>query len=185
MEFKLSNKRTLKIHQDTHGCNPRTDDNLGQIVSWSSKYNLGEENLNPRDYKSLQDVQNKNLTKNDIYLPVYMMDHSGISIRTTPYQCRFDSSQVGIIKVSKEKIRQEYGCKKVTKKILEIVNRVLQAEIETYNQYLTGDIYSFTVEDEDGEVLDSCAGFFGSDIKTNGILENISIEDKERVLHQL
>lgn len=37
------------------------------------------------------------------------------------------------------------------------------AEVETYDQYLTGDVYGYVIESEDGTVDDSCWGFFGLD----------------------
>ena len=38
-------------------------------------------------------------------------------------------------------------------------------EIDTYNEYLHGEVYGFQVtpEDDDTEILDSCWGFFGDD----------------------
>jgi hypothetical protein len=35
--------------------------------------------------------------------------------------------------------------------------------IETWNQYLSGDVWGFIVEDDNGNHLDSCWGFYGHD----------------------
>ena len=67
------------------------------------------------------------------------------------------------------------GVKRVTKKVIENVERQLQGEVEIYNQYLRGDVYEFVLEDKDKNHIDSVCGFYGSDVKTNGILDHISI----------
>ena len=45
------------------------------------------------------------------------------------------------------------------------IEEYLQNEIDTYNEYLHGEVYGFQVtpEDDDTEILDSCWGFFGDD----------------------
>ena len=52
----------------------------------------------------------------------------------------------------------------------------MRNEVKTFDQYITGDVYSFTVEDEDENVIDSCDGFFGSDCEMNGIKDQIDSE---------
>ena len=39
----------------------------------------------------------------------------------------------------------------------------MEQEVKTYDQYLTGDVWGYIIEDDSGEVLDSCWGFFGHD----------------------
>ncbi|HUX02457.1 MAG TPA: hypothetical protein VMY35_15960, partial [Phycisphaerae bacterium] len=39
----------------------------------------------------------------------------------------------------------------------------LRAEVSTYDDYLTGQVFGYVVEDEDGNDLDSCWGFYGED----------------------
>ena len=54
----------------------------------------------------LKDIQEKVSTK-IIILPLYLYDHSGISMKTTPFSCQWDSGQVGWIYVEKKKCLQE------------------------------------------------------------------------------
>jgi hypothetical protein len=88
-------------------------------------------------------------------------------MNTTGFSCGWDSGQVGHIYVSLEKIREEYSCKRVSKKMRERIEGYLKGEVETYDKYLTGDVYGFNIvrEDEDGEEvhIDSCWGFYGYD----------------------
>lgn len=76
-------------------------------------------------------------------LDLYLYDHSGLRMNTCGFSCPWDSGQVGIIAIAKERVRQEYGWKKITKarqaKILEYLNN----EVKEYDQYLSGDVHGF------------------------------------------
>lgn len=95
-----------------------------------------------------------------VRLPLYLYDHSGITMRTSAFSDPWDSGQVGWIYVSMEKARENWpGC--TDAEVREAAERVLQAEVEGYDQYLTGDVWGYTVEDDDGEELAGCWGVFG------------------------
>ena len=96
-----------------------------------------------------------------VILPLYLYDHSGITMRCTPFACPWDSGQVGYIYATPEMIRKEYDCKIITKSVRAKATKLLQSEVETYDQYLTGDVWGVVIEDEDGEELDACWGLFG------------------------
>lgn len=118
------------------------------------------------------------LDKHVVMLPLYLYDHSGITMSTGRFSCPWDSGQVGWIYVTKETIRKEMMrpqplkkgqkhpdyklIKHVTKKDIAHAEEHLRNEVKTYDQYLTGDVYGFVIEDMDGEG-DSCWGFFGMD----------------------
>jgi hypothetical protein len=112
------------------------------------------------------------IENNVCILPVFMYDHSGITISTGPFSCPWDSGQVGIIYVTKE------TCEKQQIKFEDAEN-ILKGEIKVLDQYLTGDVWGYTIystEDEefanqivtheddlpdDRNHEDSCCGFFG------------------------
>lgn len=118
--------------------------------------------------------------KNAVILPLFLYDHSGITISTGPFSCPWDSGQVGWIYVTKDQIRKEYGVSRITKKVREKVIKLLEAEVETYDQYLTGDVWGFVIEHpEDGEV-DSCWGFFGDEYCLKEARAAVDAEDRSR-----
>jgi hypothetical protein len=47
--------------------------------------------------------------KSDCILPVYLYDHSGLTINTTGFTCPWDSGQIGWIYASHEQVKAEYG----------------------------------------------------------------------------
>lgn len=170
--------RKLTIYYDNHPESPREWDNLGTIAAFHRNYDLGEIQTIPRLFCELDhskwseekysdllysedlDAILKEMDKQGfIYLPVYMYEHSGITIATSPFSCRWDSGLLGIIFVSRETILKEFGWKRITKERRErIVNR-LESEIKTYDQYLTGEVFGFQVT-KAGEEVDSCWGFY-------------------------
>lgn len=146
---------TIHILQDYDPMSPREWGNLGTMACWHRRYDLGD--IQPQDdpQTHLADV------KPALTLPLYLYDHSGITMRTTPFSCPWDSGQVGVIYVTREKLLKEYGGKRLTKKVLEKATKVLVGEVETYDQYIRGDVYGFVIEDQDGEQVESVWGFFG------------------------
>ena len=156
--YTVNDRYEVKIFIDPDPESPREWDNIGTIATWHRRYSLGDEqpNLDPEEFK--EQVLNK---PGVAWLPVYMYDHSGLCLRTTPFSCQWDSGQLGFIYVdmneSKEfETEEEYL-------------RFLKLEIEMYSQFIEGDVYGYTLE-EKGEELHSCWGFYGmnhlkSDIK--------------------
>jgi hypothetical protein len=167
---------SIEIDQDCDPMNPRTEwDNLGTMVCFHKRYTLGDKDL---PYKSSNydswDSLEKDIRKHEgdvIILPIYMYDHSGVTINTTGFDCNWDSGQVGFIFITKEKARMEYGWKVITERRLNTIQGYLKNEVMVYDQYLTGSVYGYQVKSPEGEDLDSCWGFFGSDHKLSGLLE--------------
>ena len=167
----------FKIEQD-EALNPREDwDNLSTMACFHPKYNLGDNNHGYTDPHELiaHLIDNKDKY---VFLSLYLYDHSGISIsakKTYPYTDRFDSMMVGFIyaEIDSEEVKEwaqswkdEYHKGKTDREIME---QVLLGEVETYNQFLTGDVYYYSI-DISG---DSCGGFYGSDFENNGLMDEV------------
>lgn len=180
METFENDNYKLEIDVDCDPTNPRIEfENLSQMVCFHNRYSLGDEHCyKSNDYNGWDEMKKAIERTEDpaIILPIFLMDHSGISISTTPFGCRWDSGQVGFVFVSKEKIREEYSTKRVTKNLIEKVKELILSEVETYDQYLSGDVYSFTLINKVTNEEDSCSGFYGSDVKHNGMLDYIGME---------
>lgn len=136
--------------------NPRDCDNLGTMICFHRRYSLGDNHK-----LSVHEAMKLSNSKNLIELPLYLYDHSGITMATTPFSCPWDSGKVGFIYVTKEKVREWYGVKLITKKVRERVLKALQAEVKEYDAYLRGDVYDYVAYDESGDAVDSCGGYVG------------------------
>lgn len=115
---------------------------------------------------TLQQIQAKNqalmsaIDKEFVVLPVFLFDHSGLSVSTYSFNDPWDSGQTGIIYASKERICEEYGVKVISPQIRREVEKQLRGEVETYDTYLSGECYGYELY-KNGEILDSCWGFAG------------------------
>ena len=179
MKNIIENERyKLEIFDDLDPTNPREFDNLGTMVCFHSRYILGDKiDLKSSDFSSWEELESYlyKIDKALIVIPIFMYDHSGLSVNTTGFSCPWDSRQIGFIYASKERIRKEYSCKRISKNLKEQVREMLVSEVDLYNQYLSGDVYRFTVTDKDkDEEINSSSGFYGTDCIENGIFDYVS-----------
>ena len=157
---------SINIHQDDNPQNPREDDNLGTMVCFHNRYTLGDKhNYNSGDYEGWDGLQAAIMKDNNVavILPLYLYDHSGITINTTGFSCQWDSGQIGFIFISKEKVKEEYSAKIVSKKLKERVAEYLKNEVEGYDKYLRGECYGYVIDSEHEENIDSCWGYDDKD----------------------
>ena len=190
---------TIKIEEDSDPMHPRVDfDNAGTMVCWHSRYNLGDlekgrpisknyqepidllyelAGIDRSEYQDKQyeetgaydDMDRADLfkaieEKGTIIKGLYLYDHSGITISTSSFSCRWDSGQIGWIYITKDKIEAEGWTP-------EQADKYLDGEVEVYDNYLTGEVYGFTIEDADENHVDSCSGYYGDDGKESMIEE--------------
>ena len=187
------------IYQDEGGFDtPRDWDNLGKMICWHSRYTLGDVKL-LENYSESKECKLKNLTEYCngwdeveevltkefgavVILPLFLYDHSGISMRTYSHgqHAGWDGGYVGFIYATKADILKEFNVKRITKAIKTKVEKILTSEVETYSQYLEGDVYSYNIEDADGEVVDSCGGFYGIESVKEEVNSQIDYAIKER-----
>ena len=176
--IKLKNGQTVSIYQDMSAESPREWDNLGTMVCFHTRYSLGDNHdIDHNDYNSFSEIIKANTNEADMVLPLFLYDHSDITMGITPFHCRWDSGQVGYITISKEKIIKEYGNDSIETRAN--ITRYLRNEVETYSQYLEGECYGYILKDSEGEEIDSCFGFYGYDPTTNGIFDQLDIGEED------
>jgi hypothetical protein len=205
----VTKERRVRIIQDSDPGNPREErDNLGTIVCFHRRYDLGDEHprCHPEEWRRsladslvggfktwLADIPAENIQKAldkhlCVMLPLYLYDHGGLTISTGSFSCRWDSGQVGWIYCDWEKARENYpGCP--DEEVQERTLACLEAGVKTYDQYLRGEVYGYQIEEReppceccgramDWDVVDSCWRFYGDDWKTNGMADHWSEEDR-------
>ena len=149
---------SLKIGVDNSyiTVNPRVGNNLGQLICWHGRYNLGDKH-NFIDRKFFEEYVNDKDTEVYCILKVYLYDHSGLALSTTPFNDKFDSRQVGYIYCTKQDLKDL----KFPQDDYEKVETELKNEITTYNDYLNNDIdyYYYEITDEDDNLVDKMTGF--------------------------
>ena len=176
----------IEIVPDDDPINPRDWDQLGTMVCFHNRYNLGDKHdLKAGDFNGWDSLENyiRKELEGYIILPLYLYDHSGITMNTTGFSCGWDSGQVGFIYITAEKIRHEYSAKRISKKLKERITGYLVNEVEEYDQFITGDVWGYQIYKGDSEEeSDSCWGHFGEDycLKTAKEAVDVLVEaDKE------
>lgn len=177
------NRKTLKIFIDENCISPRTWDNLTKMVCFHNRYLLGDKKIDyaRNDFNSWDELKAKIIEKENplVIKPLYMYDHSGITIATESFGCQWDSGQIGWVYITKKTIdacgthiKNDETFAQYKKRLEEY----LENEVKTYDQYLRGEVYLFQLTDENDEEIDSCGGFYGDEWKTNGISEQVGEE---------
>lgn len=151
-QILLKNKLTgdifcLKIEYDEDTWNPRTDcDNLCTITSCrNNNWDIGDEHISRDEMSEWRDKMNEKAIRGEIWqAPVYMYDHSGQTISLSDFGDKWDSGVCAIIWVTKEKVLKEYpGATEENWK--EFAKSAAENEIKLYNQYISGDVYGYTL----------------------------------------
>lgn len=186
-EHRFTNSRDLMEYlvEETYNEEDLSDLIKNKIIyNKDSSYSIAGESYNNLDdllydidrypFNFLSDEEVFNLAnKKTIILPLYLYDHSGITISTSPFGCPWDSGQVGWIYITYPEIEEEYG--EITGKAIEKAEQVLKNEVKIYDMYLMGDVYGYMLEEKkecnscghiDYKLVDSCWGFYGDEFSS-------------------
>lgn len=145
----------IEISYDECGWDPRENDNICVFHIAHRRYNFGDENYNDRE--SIEAAKKEAISNGDITLPLYMYDHSGITISLSPFSCPWDSGQVGFVQIPRKKMIEEFGKKIFTPKLKKRALEIAKGEVSELDSCLRGEVYGYKIDD-DG---DSCWGFIG------------------------
>ena len=125
--------------------NPRDHDNNGLMICFNNDHDLGDKHdYRSKDFKGWEELQAQIKTDHDIVaiLPLFLFDHSGLTISTTCEQFKicdgaeWDWGQVGFIIATRENMKAGGHPDDVD---VEKVLTWLREEVKTYNQYLRGE----------------------------------------------
>jgi len=129
-------------------------------------YNLNNYGFSGEDDENLAKI-NRWIERHVLWMPLYLYDHSSITMNTTGFSCGWDSGTVGFIYMLKSEAMKNWSGKKYK----EFAEAYLKSEVTTYDQYISGEVYSYLIEDDVGDNLDSCSGFYGYDHEKSGLME--------------
>ena len=166
---------------DEYPTNPREcGDNLTTMICHHRNYSLGDvkESKQFEGFTSLKELKQALVEyygEMAYIKPLSLYDHSIQTLAIGEPTDMWDSGYVGFIFVTKEQARKEYGVKRITKSVIEKIEKLAQSEVEEYNKvWLWGEVYVLSLErvftniddknDSFVEPVDSVGGFtFGND----------------------
>lgn len=168
VETEQVGKYTVKVFYDDTGCNEPFDCDMpntwgidlsnhrdyksptyGDSCPFDYINNMGKE---PEDMDSDAQQELSDFNRDYVWLPVYMYSHSGRTVRTYPFSCKWDSGCAGIVYMSKAEAAKEG---------ITDIEEWLTSTVKELDYHMTGQVYGYIVENEDGDELDSCWGFVG------------------------
>lgn len=119
-------------------------------------------------------------------LPLYLYEHSGITMSVSSFNDRWDSGCVGYIYTTKEYYKKETG-NQLGDDWRDTVKLNMIGQVKEYDRYLRGDVFGYVVSeyteneavsedtveyalDYSFDEVDSCWGFYNYDAEENGTL---------------
>lgn len=173
-EEKMHRGFKCSVYYDLDPMSPDDWDTLGTIYS-------GHRNYNPQKHKMEEIIEydedgNWHVDKDYLYVLIYYYDHGGLRLwfRREPQRCGWDEGLFGLMAVHKDKAAMEFGDMSNPENY-ERAMRCLEAEVGDWDIYVSGDVYGYVIEDEDGCEVESCWGFYGYPAEV--MKEAISIAD--------
>jgi hypothetical protein len=159
---------TLELHYDDDGshADPREYDNIGTMVCWHRRCDLGDQTVNPdaSDAETMAEFIEEVTGPDAIVLPLWLYEHGSMTMsvgEANPFSCPWDSGQVGFIYCTPVDVVREYG--KDTPENRERAIAYMKGEVETYDMYLRGEVYGWVVETPDSTLDDGCWGYLGDE----------------------
>ena len=177
--LKLKNNLELEIIHDESPESPREWDNLTRMVCFHQKYWLGDQTTYKKDdFNNWGELEAAIIRQERplIIKPLYMYDHSGVTIRTSSFGDRWDSGQIGYVWINPKNIDTIGTTMKDNETWDTYIERrdlYLENEVSVYDAYVQGNVYGYRIVDEDGDEQDSCYGFYGDDWRSNGLYEHV------------
>lgn len=168
---------TFKVFADPDPENPRIAwDNKGVMHCLHRRYTLGDEGAeSPFKDGALQ-------LRDDIVLakPIYLYDHSGITVSHSPFSCPWDSGRVGTHYLTAEGLQAfTEGLDLSREEALAKADACLDDELRVYDAFLCGEVWCWTRFGDNGDDDETMCGYYGGSLEENGMLCDVLPEEKE------
>ena len=163
-------KYDVRVDIDRNPLNPRTDwDNVTTMLCLHKRYDLGDKhNYKSSDFDSWDEMKEQILLDYNVLMirPLYLFDHSGITISTSSFNDRWDSGQVGFIIIEEKQWKSMMG--EDMDRSEDRLQRIIDGDVETYDNYLQGYVYEYKVYEietcslghDHQRLIESCGGYF-------------------------
>ena len=160
----------MTAEQDNDPLNPREDYNSCTICYVRNCYLGSSKYDNDMDFTDSDDLNDylaelKDRGTEFVSVPLYAYVHSGITISTGSFNDPWDSGCFGVAICTKEQVVEAFGNDTDWQ---QHAKDIIESEIDTYDKYIRGDVYVYTVyeydkDTQDWDIVDTCGGFYSDD----------------------
>lgn len=192
---------TITLAYDEYPTNPREWGNVATFVCRHRRYDFGDRqdidacidelvrkyvDLSAYDDGYIDDLTNEEKldlvgeTNEVLVIPISIYDHSGVAISLGEMR-GWDCGVIGFAYMERATAIKA-GAPKDTWK--EWAERRMGAEMETYNQYVQGEVYMYIVTDRHQTKIAACSVFFSEEAAIEYAQEDIDAEFNYRQTHQ-
>ena len=146
--------------------NPRRyQGNLGTIFYNSNKFELGD--VRVLDWSVIEEFEK---SENCVSLPVYAaLTIDGVVLSTSPIGGFCEAGRCGIIYNTKQHLdvlKNSYNKESPDDvSCYDWAISIFKKEVRAFSDFLEGRVYGYEIKNNSGDVLDSCWGYIGGDIK--------------------
>ena len=149
--------RTVRVVFDEDPANPRKEyDDLTIIAHWHRRYLLGDIQIAPCTKEELIAEYEDRGDPILAIRPLYLYDHSVLSVSVGSFSCSYDSGQVGWVYITRSNA-EKMGCEAWGRGQLD---GAIEGDVDTYDRFLRGEVYAYDVVGRDGETLAAVSGFY-------------------------
>lgn len=135
------------------------------------------------EFSMIERIELIKATGEVVMLPISMYEHSGITLwlgsKWSHSDARWDCSSIGFAYIEKSTAKEEGMLdpgEKCNHDWKEWAYAMMKGEMETYDQFVRGEVYGYMIDDENGEeasdnLLCGCWGFYGDEGKKELLAE--------------
>src|SRR5699024_12842037 len=112
---------------------------------------------NPSTKEFFERIQKRFYDLGYLVEPISKFEHGQVSYSVGVSQ-GWDSGVVGLAMVNINDVKKEYGASVLSKGLKEKIHAILNSELESYNVWINGEVYTVSLLDFDGSIIDSLSG---------------------------
>ena len=154
---------TISIEQDRFAVSPDEWSDEGMFLTAEARRYFEVKRKGFMSY----DIDLDKVSKSYDVFPLFAYIHSGILLSLTeenyPFNDQWDSGQIGRVFIQKTIAEKKKERQKIAQDL-----------VNNWNDFLSGNVYCYAVEDHEGDIVASCGGFYGDP-------ENALFEAKEEI----
>lgn len=162
------NDHTVNVYREHHEATESPmKHGIGTLACMHGEFDFGEEHGHqPDDFDGWDGFQDALMDENDVeeIFPIYLYNHTNLAVQVGSFHgqlpqghARFDSGQIGFLYVTEDEYEE------LTDDQKENLRDIIDSQLENYTAYVNGHVYRYAIEDENGQHVSGCGGFYSVD----------------------